>query len=128
VDSFIKDGFNEINEKIHKLNEVTNKVSDGLHEVTNQVTQNLHSGFDKLHEEIKPVTDLGDIKDSINNLKSLYAQQSSKIVDITPPSTPVAMMSTPVLDTSSAMSNAEEVLSRLNSMKIIGNNNSNKQA
>ena len=123
VDSFIKEGLSEINDKINKLNEVTSKVSDGLHEVTNQVTQNLHSGFDKLHEEMKPVTDLGDIKESINNLKSLYTQNSAKI-DITPPSTPlsIATPTVPVLDTSSAVSNAEEVLSRLNSMKILGGN------
>jgi len=120
VDSFIKDGLNEINDKISKLNEVTSKVSDGLHEVTSQVTQNLHSGFDKLHEEMKPVTDLGDIKESINNLKSLYTQNSAKI-DITPPSTPLSIVP-PTIDTGSAVSNAEEVLSRLNSMKILGNN------
>lgn len=119
VDSFIKDGLSEINDKISKLNEVTSKVSDGLHEVTHQVTQNLHSGFDKLHEEMKPVTDLGDIKESINNLKSLYTQNSAVI--ITPPSTPVSIITPATLDTSSAMSNAEEVLSRLNSMKILGN-------
>lgn len=124
VDSFIKDGLSEINDKISKLNEVTSKVSDGLHEVTSQVTQNLHSGFDKLHEEMKPVTDLVDIKESINNLKSLYTQNSAKI-DITPPSTPLSIVTptVPVLDTSSAVSNAEEVLSRLNSMKILGGGN-----
>jgi hypothetical protein len=123
VDSFIKDGLSEINDKISKLNEVTSKVSDGLHEVTHQVTQNLHSGFDKLHEEMKPVTDLGDIKESINNLKSLYTQNSAKI-DITPPSTPLSIVTpTITLDTGTAVSNAEEVLSRLNSMKILGNNN-----
>lgn len=122
VDSFIKDGLSEINDKISKLNEVTTKVSDGLHEVTHQVTQNMHSGFDKLYEEMKPGTDLVDIKESINTLKSLYTQNSAKI-DITPPSTPLSIVTPTVsLDTSSAVSNAEEVLSRLNSMKILGGN------
>ena len=131
--TLLKDGLSEISNKINKLNEITHKVSDGLSDVSSQVasqvTINMHSEFDKLHKDIKPVTDLGDIKESINNLKSLY--QSSKVPS-TPPMTPttpalpapVVIPPSPKIDTgAAAMSNAEEVLSRLNSMKIL-----NKQA
>jgi hypothetical protein len=128
--SLLKDGLSEIS---HKLNEITHKVSDGLSDVStqvaSQVTQNIHSEFDKLHHDIKPVTELGDIKDSIKNLQSLYQSSSSIKVPSTPPTTPLAPppplvpVVTPKLDTGAAMSNAEEVLARLNNMKIL-----NKQA
>jgi hypothetical protein len=127
--SLLKDGLSEIS---HKLNEITHKVSDGLSDVStqvaSQVTQNIHSEFDKLHHDMKPVTELGDIKDSIKNLQSLYQSSSSVKVPSTPPATPLApppplIPVTPKLDTGAAMSNAEEVLARLNNMKIL-----NKQA
>ena len=143
VDAMIKDGFNDLGEKLLKLNETTSRVNEGLHDVTNKVTHNIHSGFDKLHhdfsenissisENISKIsipdnskfTDLGEIKDSINNLKSLYSQNNMAV----PPSPVVAPPVTlaPSLDgvsSAAAVSNAEEVLSRLNSMKIL-----NKQA
>ena len=140
VDALIKDGFNDLGEKLLKLNETTSRVNEGLNDVTKNVTHNLHSGFDKLQQDFSEnissisdniskisipdttnFSDLGEIKDSINNLKSLYSQNISYQL---PP--PVAALPQPQsllsLD-AGAVSNAEEVLSRLNSMKIL-----NKQA
>ena len=147
VDAMIKDGFNDLGEKLLKLNETTSRVNEGLHDVTNKVTHNIHSGFDKLHhdfsenissisENISKIsipdnskfTDLGEIKDSINNLKSLYSQNN---MSVQPSAAAPVVAAPPVtlapsldgLSSAAAVSNAEEVLSRLNSMKIL-----NKQA
>lgn len=116
--SKLSDGLNDVTSKVsdglsdvtHTLSDVTTKVSDGL----GDVKLNFNSEFDKLHENIKPVSDLSDIKDSINSLKSLYSGGGGAVKTpsiVTPPSTPVK----------DAISNVDDVLSR--TMKIL-----NKQA
>lgn len=140
VDSIIKEGFNNLENKLTKLNEVT---SDGLNQVRTKVTddfgkmhQNLYENIQELSEKITPpsdtFSDLGEIKESINNIKShIYSKQQLPELQI--PSTPVSItlpqptstptLLTPSLDIDSSSSsfmhnNADEVLSRINSMKI----------
>jgi hypothetical protein len=117
--SKLSDGLSDVTSKVndslsdvsHTLSDVTTKVSDSL----GDVKLNFNNEFDKLHENIKPVSDLTDIKDSINSLKSLYSSGGGGAVKtpsiVTPPSTPVK----------DAISNVDDVLSR--TMKIL-----NKQA
>lgn len=134
VDSIIKEGFSNLENKLTKLNEVT---YDGLNQVKTKVTddfgkmhQNLYENIQELGEKITPPPsvdtfsdDLGAIKESINNIKShLYAKQQLPELQI--PSTPVSVVAqaaTPSLDIDSSSfmhNNADEVLSRINSMKI----------
>jgi hypothetical protein len=116
--SKLSDGLSDVTSKVndslsdvsHTLSDVTAKVSDSL----GDVKLNFNSEFDKLHENIKPVSDLTDIKDSINSLKSLYSGAGPAVKApsiVTPPSTPVK----------DAISNVDDVLSR--TMRIL-----NKQA
>ena len=133
VDSIIKEGFSNLENKLTKLNEVT---YDGLNQVKTKVTddfgkmhQNLYENIQELGEKITPPPavdtfsdDLGAIKESINNIKShLYAKQQLPELQI--PSTPVSVVAQAApsldIDSSSFMhNNADEVLSRINSMKI----------
>ena len=132
--AIIKEGFSNLENKLTKLNEVT---YDGLNQVKTKVTddfgkmhQNLYENIQELGEKITPPPavdtfsdDLGAIKESINNIKShLYAKQQLPELQI--PSTPVSVVAqaaTPSLDIDSSSfmhNNADEVLSRINSMKI----------
>jgi len=138
VDSIIKEGFNNLENKLTKLNEVT---SDGLNQVKTKVTddfgkmhQNLYENIQELGEKITPPPidtfsdDLGAIKESINNIKSHLYSKQQQLPELQIPSTPVSVVSvaapiltTPSLDIDSSSfmhNNADEVLSRINSMKI----------
>ena len=133
VDSIIKEGFNNLENKLTKLNEVT---SDGLNQVKTKVTddfgkmhQNLYENIQELGEKITPQPvdtfsdDLGAIKESINNIKSHLYSKQQQLPELQIPSTPVSVVAPapPSLDIDSSSfmhNNADEVLSRINSMKI----------
>lgn len=112
----VTDGFNTLGAK---LSEVTSKVTDGLNDGLGKIHHNLAENIQELSGKIAPPvsSDIGDIKASIDNIKShLYSQQFQV------PSSPAANLVTSPLDLGVA-NNADEVLSRINSMRII-----NKQA
>ena len=136
VDNLIQEGFNDLGQKLSKLNEVTSQVTDGL----NQVRTSVNDDFGKLHHDLSEniqglsermilpdtTSDLGDIKESINNIKShLYSTSShqSSLPPLDIPKTPLAfssapppsLLTTPQMD---IINNADEILSRINSMKI----------
>jgi hypothetical protein len=162
----VKDGFNDLEIKLNevttkvtnnlndnlgsKLNEVTAKVTNNLtdnlgarlNEVTSKVTDNFGKLHHQMSENISSTADIGDIKESINNIKSqLQMQYSPPSISTptlsTPISTPISVptLSAPTLsapiappssplishDASSVINNGEDVLSTL--MKI-----RNKQA
>ena len=115
VDDMIKDGFNNLGDKI-------SKVTDGLNQVKTKVTDD----FGRMHQEIlreKPIiphppspahSDLADIKKSIADIQKNFAPSPP------PPIVDVPAPSLPALDIDAGMihNNADEVLSRINSMKI----------
>lgn len=119
----VTDGFNTLGAK---LNEVTSKVTDGLNDGLGKIHHNLTENIQELSGKIAPPaemsvsTDIGEIKASIDNIKShLYSQQ----IQAPPPPSPIStLVTSPLLDLG-VTNNADEVLSRINSMKII-----NKQA
>jgi len=144
----VKDGFNDLQIKLNEATtKVTNNLNDNLgtklNEVTAKVTNNLTDNFGarlnevtdnfgKLHhqmsENISTTSDIGDIKESINNIKSQLQMQYSIQPSISPPTlaptlAPTAPPSSPLIshDASSVINNGEDVLSTL--MKI-----RNKQA
>lgn len=119
----VTEGFNTLGAK---LNEVTSKVTDGLNDGLGKIHHNLSENIQELSGKIAPApelnvsSDIGDIKASIDNIKShLYSQQFQPPP---PPSPAATLVTSPLLDLGIA-NNADEVLSRINSMKII-----NKQA
>lgn len=120
----VTDGFNTLGAK---LNEVTSKVTDGLNDGLGKIHHNLSENIQELSgkitlppPELNVSSDIGDIKASIDNIKShLYSQQFQPPP---PPSPAATLVTSPLLDLGVA-NNADEVLSRINSMKII-----NKQA
>ena len=119
----VTEGFNTLGAK---LSEVTSKVTDGLNDGLGKIHHNLSENIQELSGKIAPPpqlnvsSDIGDIKASIDNIKShLYSHQ----FQAPPPPSPAAtLVTSPLLDLGVA-NNADEVLSRINSMKII-----NKQA
>lgn len=131
VDDIIKDGFNNLGDKISKLNEVTSLVTDGLNQVKTKVTDD----FGKMHQELKGIvippppspaaplldthSDLADIKKSIADIQKNFNPSppppvvAPAVVDVPAPSLPKLE-----IDTGMIHNNADEVLSRINSMKI----------
>ena len=130
VDDIIKDGFSNLGDKISKLNEVTSLVTDGLNQVKTKVTDD----FGKMHEELKGIvippppspaaplldthSDLADIKKSIADIQKNFnpsppPPSAASVVDVPVPSLPKLE-----IDTGMIHNNADEVLSRINSMKI----------
>ena len=129
VDDMIKDGFSNLGDKISKLNEVTSLVTDGLNQVKTKVTDD----FGKMHEELKGIvippppspaaplldthSDLADIKKSIADIQKNFnpspPPSAASVVDVPVPSLPKLE-----IDTGMIHNNADEVLSRINSMKI----------
>lgn len=127
VDDIIKDGFNNLGDKISKLNEVTSLVTDGLNQVKTKVTDD----FGKMHEELKGIvippppspaaplldthSDLADIKKSIADIQKNFNPSPAPpvVVDVPAPSLPKLEIDTGIIH-----NNADEVLSRINSMKI----------
>ena len=93
VDDIIKDGFNNLGDKISKLNEVTSLVTDGLNQVKTKVTDD----FGKMHQELRdkivmppppspaPLldggshSDLADIKKSIADIQKNFLQHLLKL-------------------------------------------------
>ena len=129
VDDMIKDGFNNLGDKISKLNEVTSLVTDGLNQVKTKVTDD----FGKMHQELRdkiippspaPLldthSDLADIKKSIADIQKNFPSSPPPVV-VTPAvvvDVPVPSLPTLEIDSGMIHNNADEVLSRINSMKI----------
>jgi len=129
VDDMIKDGFNNLGEKISKLNEVTSLVTDGLNQVKTKVTDDFGKMHQELRDKIVPPSpaplldthsDLADIKKSIADIQKNFAPPPpppvvapAVVVDVPAPSLPSLE-----IDTGMIHNNADEVLSRINSMKI----------
>jgi hypothetical protein len=88
-----------------KLDEVTSGVTSNLSKIEHNISENLQELKGKIPDNF---SDISDIKKSLNELKPNFH-------NITPPS--------PSLTASSAVDNAEEILTKLNSYKIL-----NKQA
>ncbi len=133
VDDMIKDGFNNLGEKISKLNEVTSLVTDGLNQVKTKVTDDFGKMHQELRDKIVPPSpaplldthsDLADIKKSIADIQKNFAPPPPPPVVVAPVAAP-AVVDVPVpslpsleIDTGMIHNNADEVLSRINSMKI----------
>lgn len=129
VDDMIKDGFNNLGDKISKLNEVTSLVTDGLNQVKTKVTDDFGKMHQELRDKIVPPSpaplldthsDLADIKKSIADIQKNFAPSPPPVVVAPAVVVDVPAPSLPTLEIDSGMihNNADEVLSRINSMKI----------
>lgn len=105
--SEIKDGLNFLGSKIEQ---VTLGVNDNLNKISHNITENLQELKGKIPDNIVSSNDLNDFKNSFNEMKPSY----DLLASASPP---------PPSPSFSAVDNAEEVLAKLNSFKIL-----NKQA
>lgn len=103
----MKDGLSFLE---NKLEEVKSGVSDNLSKLGNNISENIQELKGKIPDNIVSSTDLFELK---NSLSEISKHQSPPPL-LTPP---------PLSPSISAVDNAEEVLARLNSFKIL-----NKQA
>lgn len=106
----VTDGLNSLG---IKLDEVTTGVNSNLSKIEHNISENLQEIKGKIPDNILSSNELNDFRNSLNDMKPSWTEV---------PSTPVIPAS-PISLTSSAVDNAEEILTKLNSYKIL-----NKQA
>lgn len=106
----VTDGLNSLG---IKLDEVTSGVNSNLSKIEHNISENLQEIKGKIPDNILSSNELNDFRNSLNDMKPSWAEV---------PSTPVIPAS-PISLTASAVDNAEEILTKLNSYKIL-----NKQA
>jgi hypothetical protein len=106
----VTDGLNSLGVK---LDEVTTGVSN-LSKIEHNISENLQELKGKIPDNIISANELNDLKNSLNDMKPNWEQFISHQPTPLVPSSPLSL--------SSAVDNAEEILTKLNSYKIINNN------